>query len=230
MKKFTIRHFLIFAFFCLVGFLIPFITKTKDESLNSTLSTSFTIVSTIVAIITLIVAIAFFDRYGFNAKFKERQLDTVLSLVNELKLMSITISNGEWTYLNYIRKCSNLEKLPKHIYGVDKTKTLLVPDNFYELLKSVYILYNSPWLPPEIKEKMNFLNIFAKNEIDDFDNSKYVKLNINGLGTEPWVITAPKFTFEIFSINLSELLVTTLKWITEHSNVKVDFDLVEAQH
>jgi hypothetical protein len=103
MKQFARKHLFLFIIFSVAGFVVPFITRTKDESLNTTLSTSFTIVSTIVAIITLIVAIVFFDRYGFNSKFKEKQLDTVLSLVNELKILSLTVSNGEWTYLNYIR-------------------------------------------------------------------------------------------------------------------------------
>jgi len=230
MNKFNIRHLILFILICLIGFVIPFMTKTKDESLNSTLSTSFTIVSTLVAIITLIVAIILFDRFGVNAKFKEKQLDTVLELVNELKLLSLTVSNGQQTYLNYVRKCINLEKLPKGIYDVDKKKTLLFPENFYQILKPIYALFASPWLPSEIKEKMMFLNIFATDNINDFDYSKYVKIDINKMGTEPWVVTAPKFTFEMFSINLSVLLTTTLKWINQHSNIKVEFDLIEEKH
>jgi hypothetical protein len=85
-------------------------------------------------------------------------------------------------------------------------------------------------LPLEIKERINFLNVFAISKIDDFDNSKYVKLDINGLGSEPWLITAPKFTFEMFSINFSSLLTSTLNWIAQHSDVKVDFNLIDDMH
>lgn len=230
MKKFNKGHLALLILICFVGFVFPFFTKAKGESLNSTLSTSFTVVSALVAIITLIVAVILFDRYGFNAKFKEKQLDMVLSLVNELKLLSLTVSNGQLTYLNYVRKCINLERLPRNTYDVDKTKTLLVPDNFYELLKPLYILFSSPWLPSEIKEKMSFLNILGTNTVNDFDYSRYMRMNVNNKGVEPWVITAPTFTFGTFSSSLSELLTTTLEWIDHHSNVKVDFNLIEEKH
>lgn len=227
MKKFNRKDLLIFIIICLIGFIAPFVTKTSEESLNSTLSISFTIISVIVSIITLIVAVIFFDRYGFDTKFKERQLDTVLSLVNELKLLDLTISNGKCKYLNYVRYCGNLDILPKEIYGADKRKILLVPYNYDKLIKTLYTLYKNPWLPIEIKEKMSFMYFFATETVTDFENSNYVKLDINNMGAEPWVITAPEFTFDNFSINFSLLLATIIDWISEHSSVKIDFDLLE---
>lgn len=227
MNKLNKKYLLLLILACLIGFSIPFFTKTKDESLNSTISTSLMIVSTLVTIITLFVAILLFDRFGVNAKLKEKQLNTVLELINEFKLLRLTVSNEQWMYINYIKKCTNLEMLPKDIYNDDKSKALLIPYNFHNLLKPIYILLTSVWLPSDIKEKMNFLNFFAVKSIDDFDFSKYVKLDINNMGIEPWVITAPRFTFEMFSINLSILLNSTLQWIKQHSDINVDFDLID---
>lgn len=230
MNNFKKIHIRLLILICIACFVFPFFTKSKEESLNTTLAISFTAVSTIVSIITLIVAVILFDKYGLNAKFKEKQLETVLSLIYELKLLSLTVSNGELTYMNYIRKCINLKRFPKNTYDVDKTKILLVPDNFYELLTPLYILYSSPWLPSEIKKEMNFLNIYGTNNIDDFDNSKYVSLNINNQGKKPWVITTPIYTFDSFSNSLFSLLTTTLQWLDHHSSIEVDFDLIEEKY
>jgi hypothetical protein len=137
------------------------------------------------------------------------------------------VSNDKFTYLNYIRKCNNLEKLPKEFYNIDKTKTLLFPDNFDLLFKPFFKFRQNPWLPNEIKRKLEFLNIYGSYKMIEFDNSKYVKLNINNGESETWHQTFPKFTFEMFSINLADLLSTISKWLSDHSNIKVDFNLME---
>lgn len=202
-------------------------TKTKDDTLNVTLSTSFTILSTLISITTLIVAIILFDRFGINAKFKERQVDTVLEFVKELKGISLTVSTRRFTYLNYIRKCINLERLPKDTYNTDKTKTLLFPDNYKDLLNIFSKARQDPWLPDEIKKKLEFIDINGTSQVEQFNDDECVRLNINRDGAEPWRVTHPKFTFEMFSINLADLLTTVVKWIRDHSNIKVDFDIIE---
>ncbi len=131
MKKVTKTQIIISIIACVIILsLFPFLTKTKDESFNTTLSTSFTVLSTLISVTALIVAIILFDRFGINAKFKERQLEIVLELVQELKTIRLSVSTERFTYVNYVRKCINLEKLPKQTYAVDKVKTLLFPDNF----------------------------------------------------------------------------------------------------
>ena len=227
MYKFNNRHLFVLILICILAFIIPFFTKTNNESLNTVLQTSFTIIGALVSLITLIVAVILFDRFGVNAKFKEKQLDVVLTLINELKILSFTVSNGKLTYLNYIRQCVNLEQFPSNTFDLDKRKTLLIPSNFEELIRPIYRLHQSSWLPIEIKEKLNFMYFNALNEVDLNNYSKYVKLNVDEKGEAPWLITHPTYTFEEFSINLSLLLTTTLSWINQHSTIEVDFDLIE---
>lgn len=190
------------------------------------ISTSFTILSFIISVITLVVAIILFDRFGFNAKFKEKQLDTVLILIEELKLLSITINTENHRYINFIRVSNNLKLLPADIYNSDKNKTILLPSNIVEILRPIYILYNNSWLPLEIKEKMKFLDIYMIESVNDFNKSKYVKLNINNQGVEPWCISEPTLKFDAFSNNLSNLLTTILTWVRSHSSIDIDFDLI----
>jgi hypothetical protein len=231
MNKFNYKHLIGFIAVCLIGFFIPFITKTKDETLNSVISTALTAVSTIVAIITLIVGVILFDKFGINAKFKERQLDIVLNLISELKLINLTVSNGDFIYVNYMRKCINLETLliNHHIdlYHKDKTKVLLLPSNFENLLNPIDKLLKNAWMPQEIKSKTEFLNIYLGKPVEKIDYSIHVSLDINNYGEAPWLETVPKLTFEMFTINLSNLITTTLLWIKQHSNINIDFDIID---
>ncbi len=85
----------------------------------------------------------------------------------------------------------------------------------------------NPWLPEEIKNKLEFLNIYGSFKMGNFDDSQYAKLNINDDKPESWRTTMPKFTFEMFTINLADLLLTITKWLENHSNIKIDFDIME---
>ena len=106
MGKFTKKQVYITTLICFVGFIIPFFTRNGDEEFNTTISTSFSVVSAIISIITLIVAIILFDRFGVNSKFKEKQVDLVLTLVNELSTIGMTISTHKYTYLKLYQKMS----------------------------------------------------------------------------------------------------------------------------
>lgn len=227
MKKITKTQISVSILTCILLSLFPFLTRTKDETLNTTLATSFTILSTLISITTLIVAIILFDRFGINAKFKERQVDTILELVNELKAIHLSPSSEKIAYANYIRKCKNFERFPKSVYEVDKTKILLFPANFEKLISPVFRFYYNPWLPMEIKNKLDFLNIMGSYQADNISNSEYVKLDVNNSGISPWEATIPKFTFEMFSINLSILLSTVTKWLSDHSTINIDFDIIK---
>jgi hypothetical protein len=211
---------------CIIFSLFPFLTKTKDETFNTTLSTSFAIFSTLISITILIVAVVLFDRFGINAKFKERQVDTVLDLVSEIKTIKLNPSS-KIRYVNYIRKCNELQRQLPAFYEADKTKTLLFPNNFSELIAPVFTFYDNPWLPVDIKQKLEFLNIIVTYDFEDFTNDDYIKLDINNAATTPWQVTIPKFSFEMFSINLATLLSTITNWLNDHSTININFDIME---
>lgn len=229
MNKFNRKHLIGFITLCLAGFIVPFITRTETETANTIISTAFTIVSTIVAIITLVVGIILFDKYGVNAIFKEKQVDVVLQLINELKLLNLSVSGEEYRYSNYIRHCNNLENMASY-YQIDKTKILIFPENHESLMKPIYNLLENVWLPSEIKEKTKFLQIFMTRDNSPYSNSNFVKLEINNSKTEIYVETIPKLTFEMFSINLSNFIQYTLLWVKEHTHVDIDFDLINSKH
>jgi hypothetical protein len=84
----------------------------------------------------------------------------------------------------------------------------------------------SDWFPKELKTKLEFLNIYGGFKCEEPNNLKYAKLQINKTNTEQWLIIFPKFTFEMFSINMANLPSTTIKWVADHSNIEID--LIEA--
>jgi hypothetical protein len=225
MIKFSNKHFWGLLVVCSLVFLLPFVTKTTGETFNSTISTACSIVGTLLAFITLVVGVLLFDRYGFNGKFKEKQLDILLQLVYELKILNITIVAEKYSYYNFIRHCANLELLPQNIYQKDKTKKILIPHNFPELIKTISNLSKNPWMPKEIKERLKFLDFVYITNFDELKHSEFVKLNIDSKGIEPWGVPGPETTLEMLSINFSSLISAIIIWLKNHSNVKIDFDL-----
>ena len=116
---------------------------------------------------------------------------------------------------------------PDDYYRLDKSKVLLFPTNFDEIFRRIMIIRRSPWLPKEIKERLEFLNIICLTDISENEKMNCVKLNIDKLGLDPWMQSYPKITFEMFTINMSDLLLAIINWIETHSILNIDFDLIE---
>ncbi|MEO6540068.1 MAG: hypothetical protein ABIN74_03710 [Ferruginibacter sp.] len=209
----------------MIGVAAPFFLKGKTESWNSVLSLSFTILGTIATIATLIIALFLYDKFGINAKFKEKQADTVLELATALKKTQLSASTKGINYLLHVKQAthSNLDIIPS--YKADRNKTLLFSTNYEKLLSPILEFYYSYWLPKEIKEKMKFLDIMALVTVDDSSDEQYVKLIINNEKDAFWAQSFPKLSFEMFSINFHNLLKEVNAWLKIHSSIPVDLNI-----
>lgn len=220
------KHTYITIAVCIVGFLIPFLLKKETESLNSIISVSFTILQTIITIAALIMALILFDKFGINAKFKERQVEKVLELINILHEKNMYVNTEEFTYIIHIRQYSIIRRNDVPYYKRDANKILLFPENFEEEFKNLFIIRSSEWLPEEIKTKMEFINIFGTHDVDNsMDNTQYVRLSIGNSETVSWSQTFPKITFEMFNSCLLALLQEIESWLKKHSSIPVHLNL-----
>jgi hypothetical protein len=218
-------HIIWTAIVCLIGFVIPLILKSSSETWNSTLSLSLTIVGTLLTIATLIIAVLLYDRFGINSKFKEHQVDKVIELALLLKDTNISVSTNQFTYFIHRSKSSILRRNEFPPYKIDSNKTILFPNNYDELFKAVNVIRNNYWLPIELKNRMNFLEIYGLASVEDPLDEQYVRLDINNSAEEVWMVSFPKITFEMLNVNLHDLLKEIEDWLKKHSNVLVDLRL-----
>ncbi|MGN6343260.1 MAG: hypothetical protein ACTHML_19940 [Ginsengibacter sp.] len=95
------------------------------------------------SVTTLIIAVLLFDRFGVNAKFKDRQVDKVLELAILLKETNITASSTKMTY--YVHATQSSEEIRNSVpfYKEDAGKTILYPENFKDFIKDLYAIRDS---------------------------------------------------------------------------------------
>lgn len=225
MSQIKKRYIILTLIACVLGFIIPLILKENSDSWDSALSLSFTVLGTIASFATLFVAVLLFDRFGINAKFKENQVDKVLQLANVLKETRISIATNQYEYFIHISQSAISRRKDVPYYNLDKQKTLLFPFNYFDLIKEILTISKSQWMPQEIKQRMKFLEIVFLSKTENPTDEKYVRLDINKGTNGVWSESIPKIHFEMFDINLQNLLEEIKKWLKNHSNVAIDLEL-----
>ncbi len=217
------KYLIVASLISIVGFCIPFTLKEQSESWNSVISSAFTIFSTILSVITLIVAILLFDRFGITGKFKEKQADRVIELAEFLKSTNITATAKGLRYFVHATQSSEEIRNSFPRYREDSNKTILFPENFESLIKNLYIIRDNHWFPKEIKDKMKIFEIYGGVVVDNPEDDKYVRLDFNDGGNGVWMETIPKITFEMLNTNLHNLFIELEAWLKKHSDIIPNF-------
>ncbi|HKC69521.1 MAG TPA: hypothetical protein VKG26_14895, partial [Bacteroidia bacterium] len=146
---------------CILSFIVPFFLKSSQDTYLSVISVSLTAMGTVATIITLIIAIYLYDRFGLESKFIEKQTEKVLELTDLLKGKTILVKTTGFTY--FIRPSrQQLKSFNNDIiwYQEDRKKQILIsPEDYDKALVEIIAIQRSYWLPEEIKIKMEFLQI-----------------------------------------------------------------------
>lgn len=229
MKK---QHIFISALIlCSIAFIIPFLVRSCpcEESLFSVLALSFTAVGAVATVFTLIIAFLLYDRFGNDAKFIERKMDKVLELVDLLKGKCFYIKSLQGHVCHLRPSKSRIETIRKmKLYSNDRDKTILICIEDYEkYTDELLAIRRSYWLPEEINEKLEFLNIAMIIKVNNPDDDNFVKLYFDSKKVKEWSSTIPEITFGEFTDKLYDLVDTLENWVKKHSNINIDFKFEE---
>lgn len=213
MSKINLKYFIFIAvFFCVASFILPFFFRSSDPFLNI-LTSSFTALEGISAIITLILAFLLYDRFGLKGVSLKNQMDKVFELADHIEKKTIFIQTSEIKYHLPLKLPikSRFEIIPN--FKDDATKGILVcEDDYNYFMEFIYEIKKSYWLPSKIKDKLKFIEVLALLNIDNHNEEKYVKFDFGNIKEKKWLATFPKLTFEMVLINLDSLLVEIDTW------------------
>lgn len=215
-------------FCCLLAFFIPFIFSNCNDSLISVLSTSFTALGAIATLFTLFIALMLYQKFGIESRFIERQTDKTLELVDIIKGKVIYIGTNR--YKHFLRFSIDDKKLKKNeFYNYMKSKTIIImSDDYQNFVKPLLEIRKSYWLPNVIKEKMKFLEYYGfECEIENPKDELYARMYFNAEKGEKYVLPFPKMTVEEYINKKNELSKSIEKWLSKHSDIKIDLKLEE---
>jgi len=212
----------------IIAFIAPLISNGMI-SLNSTLlSISLNAVAAVSSIVTVIIALSIYDRFGLESKFIERKVDKVLDVVDQLKgqVYSFESPNGTYLIRPSINQIDSLSDLPN--YNDDKIlKVVFNANDFIELNMKILSISRSYWFPSEIRNNLNFLELKATNNLDP--DKVYIKLKSTNPADSISVINDIT-NLETFVADLRKLIFSISEWLKNNSGLDIDFNLEEPEN
>lgn len=213
-------------------FTLLVIYTISQSQFSSTIVKDITLMS--FSFSTLIIALLLYDRFDYRKHLYKKKLDLVIDLLTELKSSSFhvkfdTTAGTHFAYFaikrSSIKTLENLDFLKFPICFSDEYRS-----NYY---KSIIPFLENPFLPKEILESLNFLNIGSTHSVNHETKfeERYVKLYLNKFGNFSdenllWhAEIMPERTLQKYTLDFYNCLTVIEAWIDKHSNIKSELNI-----
>lgn len=168
MKKLFIVLFFVLL---LVSVVVPLLLNATCEDAIHVIDHISFIIAAFCGIVTTVIAILLYDKYGVDKKIIDKNLEVVLQFVDELRKTTICI-HGESKVGSYAMMINfwnkPIEKKDDFMSRCRKDK-LFFKLNYGYALNNLYEISKNPFMPPEISEKFQMLTLHVLPEITEED-------------------------------------------------------------
>lgn len=214
---------LILIFTISLAVFLPIIFREKTEGFNQTLSIIGTLISSISGLLTLIIAIILFNKFGIETPLLQKNSDVVFKFLVEFKKTGFFIQGKNFGL--FIRIQDDFSKNFEKRYG----QKLLFSTEYSSGLNKLIKISESPFMPRSIYEKVGKLRIYSLTfDVKEEDFDKYATVQVLGqplIGAKFGRFNYQDITLYEF-LNIIDDLTTELKnWIKEHSNYSPDLNI-----
>lgn len=232
MKIIKNRYFSVISVIVLLFIILFVISFFSNDCYKDKLSDVFNWLSGLSSLVTLIIALLLFDKYGLNKKIDEKKQDVVLELLDELS-NSILIIDTNLTRGGRISVPYVIASEKSSISFVDFENKILIFSEDYTL--SIFRIgkYSKKyWMPKSIKEKLNQACIFGivfNDKLDPFDE-KFVRVRFSSEITNSndndlkYGVSVVALDIDTYINRWVELHQCIIKWINDHADFKLSND------
>lgn len=219
---------LVSIFICAVVFIFPFFLRSDSDSLNSIFATAFTAIGACATLITMIVALSLYQKYGMDSKLIEQQTHKVFELIDQIKGKSLTIHTQEIKYfLRFINIEEDLKNDP--VFNKMYSKKIAVnTDDYLMFLQPLRTFMSSYLLPTEIKTHLKSFDLYAVDEEIEFSYENYVKMSYEHKIDDSFFVMFPALTVEEFIDRKNMLIKSIEDWLSKHTSIKLDFEMANS--
>lgn len=205
---------------------LPFVFREKTDSINQTLNLSATIVSSLAAVATLSIALLLFNKYGIDSSLIDKNSTKVFELLEQIKAIRFSFETKEhWFNIGMSDPFKNNEFIENYYQ-----EKLIFSETYYNSLRRVFELNDSPFMPTVIVEKIERLQPYLMSfDVDQGTQGDYYKVLVMGDSKIP----ETKFgrfngedisLFEFLNI-LNDINDVVQKWVRSNSSSQVKLNL-----
>jgi hypothetical protein len=221
-NKQNIAIFLILAIF--LSIILPISFRDKSETVNQTLNIIATLTSAIASLLTLIIAIILFNKYGIETPLLQKNTEVVFSFLEEFKKTSFLIQGKNYGLMITLHSSSQYTHF-EDWYG----EKLLFSTEYMSSLDKLMKISESPFMPKSIYDKIDKLRFHVLvMDIKDEDLDKYATVMTIGqqlIGAKFGRFNHQDMTlFEFLNI-IEEVKSEIVKWISKNSNYSPDLNI-----
>ena len=210
----------------IVAFAVPFIFRVKEESVNQTLNLSGTLISAICTVLTLMIALVLFNKFGVETPLIEKSSAKVFELLEEIKEINFSIGSDKIYFRVQMSDPFKYNKWIESQYG----EKLVFSENYLNGLVKLFKISNNPFIPPAISEKMDKLQFFTLSfDVDEVKLKDYAKVQVVGvekiLDIKYGRFNMKDLTVFEFLTMLDDISSEIKAWIQSHSTIPVKLNL-----
>lgn len=184
------------------------------------------LISSLSGLITMVIAFLLIDKFGFDKKTANFQMDSVIKLIQALSNFSCLVSGNNYHYqIPFTDDLIRQKEIMTEQNDGNKKLVFLRSDND-SVFQDINNMLNDYWLPDSIKTNLKFLEYYGFIEVHDKKELPKNSLTAKFGGTEKQeIMLIQDSTFQEFILNVEKLNRVIRKWWSEHSNITLQMNL-----
>lgn len=203
--------------------LFPLFIIAEGESINSAIGVSATVLSGLATLITLIIALLLYNKYGIEETVLQKRTEAVIALLSELKKTRFVFESPDSNY--YMIRIKWIEK---NYFEEKYSEELVFSSNYYIGMEKLTALVDDLFLPKTIVEKYSNLQFIVMTNLKPEELKKYTKVDIAGYKNPDNIkygfLNDKKMTLIDFITYITDLKSEAENWLKENSNKDVDLN------
>jgi hypothetical protein len=183
---------------------LPFYFKAQTETFDQTLNISATLIAALFSILTFILAILLFNKYGIDTALMDKRTDTVFRLLEKINGLVYAVENEKYFFT--LNLGSSERKNIEEFYD----RKLSFSTDYYNDLEKIFEIANSPFTPKSIIREMDSIQPpVISFDIPESEKGNYAKVYLLGHRKED---------NQFGRLNMTD--ITLYKFIISYSNIK----------
>jgi hypothetical protein len=192
------------------------------QNANSALSVGTSIISALASIVTLLIALLLYSKYGVEKSLISKQTEVVFRLLTELKKTRFLILWGNGNLLQLF-----LDMLGHEFINEYENKNLVFNMSYAEGLNNIWEIAEDIFLPTEIADKIRPLMVQSIS--GEKEKDKYMLVTVPGHSDKTkddffGKLNHKDMTMKEFVDQWTLVIKESKKWLKEYSNMKVDLN------
>jgi len=196
---------------------LPFQFKGQRETFDQTLTVSATLIAALFSVLTFIIAILLFNKYGIDNALMEKRTDVVFRLLDKINGLVYSIENEKYFFT--LNLGSSEKKNVEEFYG----NKLSFSTDYYNDLEKIFEIANSPFTPKSIIQKMDSIQPpVISFDIPDNEKDNYAKVYLFGHRNESnqfGRLNTTDITLYDFIVSYSDIKEAIVDWIKKNTSI-----------